>query len=355
MIFISRSIVVLSLLISLSHADTNTSMVEESNYIDDTHKNISESVIEWADIVDTKLSDWLEDEEQNATQVENVSELPSETLEQQINYVDSFFQTGKYLDETDNTYILLRTEGFFQSKESEDYGLKLRAQMPFRKSRKNLKIFIEDVTADNARNVLQDKDESPSLGLNYYRPERYGINSKYSLGFSGIDPYVRARYNKIFLTHDWSIDVAQTFQYSTDDKFEEETNLYFDRELEDMRFLRLQLYRATHQEIDGMDYALSVQYYCCRKKNTGLRLSQTFFGNTKYHYNPYKSTDPYELETYGGIHNYETTLTWRRNVFRKWFYYEVRPSVSFQKQYDWDPNYSIRIFFDFYFGKFDQI
>jgi len=356
-IFISRNVIVISLLFSLSYADHNTSSTYESNFIDDTHHELSHTVMEWSDIVDTKLSTWLEDDEANATQqVESASELPKETLEEEVNYVDSFFQTGKYLDETDNTYILLRTESFFQSKESADFGLKLRAQMPFRKSKKNLRIFIEDVTSDNARNVLQDKDEAPSLGLNYYRPETYGINSKYSIGFSGIDPYVRARYNKTFKTENWYIDIAQSFQYSTDDKFEEDTNLYFDRQFENMSLLRLQLYRATHQEIDGMDYGMSIQYYFSQKKdNTGLRLSQTFFGNTEYPYVVNDNVDPPLTKTYGGVHTYTSTLTWRRNVWRKWFYYEVRPAVSFQKMYDWDPNYSIRIFLDFYFGKFDKI
>lgn len=357
MTFISRSIGLFSFTLSLSCAGSTIPTVEDPNYIDDTHKNISETVVEWADIVDHKVSSWVDNGEDNETDsVDSASELPKETLEEEINYVDSFFQTGKYLDETDNTYILLRTDSYFQSKESADFGVKLRAQMPFRKSKRNLKIFIEDVTADNARNVLLDKEEAPSLGINYYRPETYGINSKYSLGLSGIDPYVRVRYNKFFKPDNWYIDIAQTFQYSTDDKFEEDTNLYFDRQFEDMSLLRLQFYRATHQEIDGMDYGMSIQYYFSQKRdNTGLRLSQTFFGNTKYPYMVDDSIDPPLTKTYGGINNYTSTLTWRRNIWRKWFYYEVRPAVSFQKLYDWDPNYTIRIFFDFYFGKFDKI
>ena len=320
------------------------------------HHTISHAIIDWEDIVDTKLGSWLEDDEKNATQqVDKVTDLPHETLEQEVNYVDSFFQTGKYLDETDNTYIILRTDSFFQSKEDADFGLKLRAQLPFKRSRKNLKIFIEDVTTDNANNILQDKDESPSIGINYYRPETYGINSKYSLGFSGIDPYVRARYNKVFEPNDWFIDVAQSFQYSIDDKFEEDTNIYFDRQLKDMSLLRFVLHRATHQEVEGMDYGMSIQYYFSQKQNTGLRLSQSFFGNTKYSYTVDDGTEALQTKTYGGINNYTTTLTWRRNVWKKWFYYEVRPAVSFQKQYEWDPNYTIRVIFDFYFGKFDKI
>lgn len=331
-------------------------MQKEHNYIDDMHKSISETVLEWSEYLDIKVNDWLEDDKKDETKiVEKASQLPADTLEERTNYVDSFFQTGKYLDETDNTYIRLRTEADFQSKESADYGLRLSAQLPFKRSRKNLKIFIEDVTADNARNFFQDEDQSPSLGLNYYRPENFGINSKYSVGFQGIDPFVRARYNKVFEPDDWLIDLIQAFQYSTDDKFEEETNIFFDREFQDMGLFRVHLHRSTHQEVDGMDYAMSLEYYCCKKKNTGLRFSQTFIGNTEYHYIDDNGIGPDQIKTYGGINNYISAVTWRRNVWRKWFYYELRPAVSFQKQYDWDPNYSIRVIFDFYFGKFDKI
>ena len=166
MVYISRSVFVLSLILSFSYADHNTSSDYESSYIDDLHHSLSHTVMDWADISDNTLSGWLEDDEKNTTQqVDKVTDLPEETLQEEVNYVDSFFQTGKYLDETDNTYILLRTDSFFQSKESADFALKLRAQMPFRKSRRNLKIFIEDVSTDNANNILQDKENSPSRAV----------------------------------------------------------------------------------------------------------------------------------------------------------------------------------------------
>jgi hypothetical protein len=326
---------------------------DESNLIDDTHEAISETVMVWSENLDKTISGWLEDKKKDPEEmVDRVSKLPAKTLEDQVNYVDTFFQTGKYLDETNNTYIRLRTQGYFQSKESADYGLRLSAQLPFKRSRKNLTIFIEDVTTDNADNILQDDSEAPSLGISYFRPEKYGINSKYSLGLQGIDPYVRARYNRFFNPNDWLIDLSQAFQYSVDDNFEEETNIYFDRQFEDLTLFRVHLHRSTHQEIDGMDYAMSLEYYCCRKKNTGLRFSQTFIGNTEYPYLVDNGIDAPYRKTFSGINNYVTTVTWRRNVWKNWFFYEVRPAVSFHKQYDYDPNYTIRVFFDFYFGKF---
>jgi hypothetical protein len=100
-----------------------------------------------------------------------------------------------------------------------------------------------------------------------------------------------------------------------------------------------------------MDYALSAQYFRSTKKDTGFGFSQSFYGNTEYEYTTEKGVPSPKIKKYGGIHDYVTTVTWRANIWRKWFYYEVQPSVSFHKQYDYEPNYRIRFFLDFYFGK----
>ena len=100
-----------------------------------------------------------------------------------------------------------------------------------------------------------------------------------------------------------------------------------------------------------MNYALSAQYFRSTKKDTGFGFGQTFFGNTEYEYTTEEGVPNPKTKKYGGIHDYVTSFTWRANIWRKWFYYEVRPSVSFHKQYDYEPNYRVRFFLDFYFGQ----
>lgn len=423
---IFRGIAIFSLLLSLCNADSNSTMQNESSYIDKIHRIISETVIEWSDAIDTTLSNWVEKNETNTTTVatnvpmytlennetntttvaanvtvntlennetntttvaanvpmntlENkvtntttvttnvpvntlknnetnttivAANVPENTLEDRVKSADSFFQSNKYLDETDNTYIRVRVGSYFQSKESSDFDLTLRAQMPFRKSKKNLKIFVENITLDNAEDILKDDREAPDIGIHYFKPEKR-IKSRYSIGLGGIDPFVKARYNMPIRTNRWLIDLVQSFKYSTDDKFEEETNIYFDKEVGKKSLFRIQLHRKTQENIVGMDYALSLQYYRSLKKDTGFGFGQLFFANTKYQYTVDSGAEPPQTKNYAGIHNYVTSLSWRENIWRKWFYYEVRPSVSFHKQYDYEPNYRIRLFFDFYFGKFN--
>jgi len=352
---IVKSIVVLSLLLSLCNADTNVTTQKESSYIDETHTTISRKVLDWSRTIDTTLSSWLGNAETNTTTVgSNVSDNASVN---QVKSIDSFFQNDKYLDETDNTFVRVRLDSYFQSKESSDFNLRVSAQLPFNKCKQNFKIFIEDITLDNAKNILKDDLEEDRLvsdiGVHYFAPERYGIESRYSLGFSGIAPFVRARYNMSIKTDEWQIDPVQLFKYSTKDEFEEETNIYFDKQFKELSLFRIQLHRKTQAEINGMDYGLALQYYWSPKKDTGLRLSQSFWGNTEYKYIVDKNAKFPKTKSYSGINNYVTSFSWRENIWRKWFYYEVRPGVNFHKQYDYEPNYTIRLFVDFYFGQYN--
>ena len=351
---IFKSIIVLSLFLSFCNAENNVTTQNESNYIDETHATLSKQVLEWSDEIDATICDWVGDDETNTTTVEaNVSDT---ILEDKVRTVDSFFQNNKYLDETDDAYIRVRVDSFFQSKASNDLNFRVRVQLPLSESKKRLKVFVDALTLDNAQNILKDDKEenslAPDIGINYFAPERYGIESKYSLGFSGLNPFVKARYNIPFTFNEWLIDPIQLFKYSTDDEFEEETNIYFDKQVEESSLFRIQLHRKTQTKIDGMDYGLSFQYYWSPKKDTGLRLSQSFLGNTKHPYILDKDIEPQQTKTYGGISNYITSFSWRENIWRKWFYYQVQPSVNFDKQYDYEPNYSIRLFVDFYFGQY---
>ncbi|WP_408997838.1 hypothetical protein, partial [Sulfurovum sp.] len=73
-------------------------------------------------------------------------------------------------------------------------------------------------------------------------------------------------------TNNWLIDTVQLFEYSTDDKFEEETNIYFDKAFEDLSLFRVQLHRKTQEVMEGMDYALALQYYWSFKEKTAVRV-----------------------------------------------------------------------------------
>jgi len=335
-----------------AYSDTPPAMESKPDVIDEKYDAISNTVIEWSDTIDKNLNKWISD----SNFIEPKHEPGSDTEELQ-NDIDSFFQNQKYFEESSDAYVLIRFSSFFASKGDEKYKLKARAQIPLSRTRKKFKLFIEDLNKDNAKDILtkdnEEQETAPRIGIHYFPADKYDISSKYSLGLRGIYPYVRARYSKEFIAGDWSIEPVQSFKYSTKDKFEEKTDVYFDKQLNDKSLFRIQLNRKTETDTDGMDYFLGLSYYQLLKDDIGLSFSQIFWGNTKYTYTLDKNTRPYtQSKPYSGISNYVTSMSWRQNIWKKWFFFEVRPSVNFHRQNDYKANYSLNIDFEFYFGKY---
>jgi len=323
------------------------SLNKMENNIDEVHENISNKVLEWSKIIDDTLCDYLDDN--NATDT-----LQAQTCNTEPESIDAFFQTNKYLEETENTYVRVRIGEYFQSRESHDFKLKFSVQLPLSRTKKSFKLFMEDVEINDVKNALSndlnEDSSSANLGIHYFAPVINGLQSRYSLGFSGIHPYVRARYNALVETKNWQIDTVQLFEYATDNNFEEETNIYFDSYYNDLSFFRMQLHRKTETDIDGMNYGFIFQYYNTINKKIGLRSTMAFLGNTKYQYSKDDSINEPNDNTFGGINNYIASISWRENIWRKWFYYEIRPTVNFHRKHDYKANYSVLFMLDFYFG-----
>jgi len=338
-----KSIYFTALCFSLSQAEQTKILIEEPSYYDIVHADVSKKVIDWSNIADTTISQWLGNDESN------LSCVSTKIVKPKSKSIDAFFQNNKYFNETEDTFIRLRMDSDFQTKESNSFNLRLSAQLPFSKCKQQLKLFVEDVPLNSDKQIETKSDDTDiNLGIRYFAKIKSGIESRYSLGTRGVNPYVSARYRLPFTTDKWLIDTTQLFQYSIKDNFKEESNIYFDREFQDKTLFRFNIQRGTKSSVDGMDYGFTFQYYSNPKQNVGLRLSQSFLGNTKY-----KNPQNIHLsKTYTGINNYITSLSYRANIWRKWFYYEIRPAVNFHKKYDYEANYSVRLFFDFYFGEY---
>ncbi|WP_353661316.1 hypothetical protein [Hydrogenimonas sp. SS33] len=316
--------------------------------VDRYHKTISQTVVEWSEAIDRWLSGWLGGEA-NESKKENETGLEEERKE-----TDTFFQTRKYLSETPDAYIRMRGDFAIHSLESDESDVKFRAHLPLSHTQKRFRLFLEDINEENVDNLVKksgtaDNEASPKFGLNYFAPEAYGIDSKYTLGFSSLHPYIRARYNMVFEPDGWAIEPVQTFQYSEKDDFSESTALYFDTRPYDASLFRIELHRGTRAHEKGMAYGAALGYYWALESRSGMRLVQSFAGHTDYEYTPDGS---YESRKFSGIYGYTTAFGYRRSVWRKWVYVEGTPAVSFRKRHDFRPDYSFSLVLDIFFGNY---
>lgn len=316
-------------------ADLTTQTFEQQ--LDEKQNMISKNIVELFDTIDEKVAYWI-----------GSSEVDTTTQNYTKSSIDEFFKGEKYLKENNKSYLQLRLKSLLQSQGTSSISPRIKAQIPLQRTQKNFQIFFSEVKQDTIDETISEIDNkrSPQVGINYFAPMKNDIKSKYSVGLRGLSTYVSARYSKEFEFKEWIIEPAQEFEYSTKYDFSEETNIYFDRALDERSLFRTTLHRKTQAHIDGFDYALSLSYYLTPSQKKGFGVSQQFWGNSKY------DCDKHPSE-FKGISNYATQFSWRQNIFRKWITYEVQPIVSFHREYDYEANYMLRFYLDFYFGNID--
>lgn len=307
------------------------------SFIDEQHKFLSDSVRSFGESLDEGASYLFDNSDTNSTELDTSVE------------VDSFFQNKKYTDETRKAYVRLRVNTLISSKSSWDNSVNINAQIPLSVVKK-FNLFINDAKDDYIDKISSDKAENDSLavGINYFTSKTHDIQSKYSLGVRSTSLFAKARYNMVYKLLSWKLEPTQEFQYSTQNRFTEETNLYFDKSIDDLSLFRINLYRGTQEKNPGMDYGANISYYHLDSETKGYSLTQAFRGNTKY---TYKQDDILVAqESYPGIYEYATIFNWRQSIYREWIIYEIQPIISFHKMYDYQANYILQLNLEFYFG-----
>ncbi|WP_456450294.1 hypothetical protein [Hydrogenimonas sp.] len=325
----------------------------DATLVDRLHGYLSDTVVDLSESLDTTLAGALGEKENE--------EAKKRAMQKERERSDAFFQTRRYLNETARTYVRLRASASLQSLGDDATHFNVRAHLPLNRVRRRLRLFVEDVNEENADNLVKRTDEtgttdtgrpvdtSPKFGLNYFAPRAFGIRSKYSLGLSGLHPYVRARYSYFHQAGRWMIEPVQTLQYSEKYDFSEHTSLYFDTEPAPDTLFRIQFDRGTQAHEKGMYYGAGVGYYWTLSRHTGMRLVQTFRGDTGYEYTPEGEN---ETRRFKGIYSYTTAFGYRRSFWRPWLFVEVIPAVNFSRTRDYDPNYTVTVLVDMFIGNY---
>ncbi|MBW6487745.1 hypothetical protein [Sulfurimonas sp.] len=329
--------------------DDNISERTFAEYIDENQKNFSKTVTNLFDTLDSGISGWIDDDDDENITCDDIANKLNEDFFQDQGSIDAFFKSDKFIDDTEASFLRIRLGSEFQSKEPAEFKYKIRAQIPLSRTKKSFQIFVGDVEKNyfDTTTSTEVKEKKTEVGINFFAPVYKDIKSKYSIGISSFTPYAKARYSKDFSAIGWLIQPSQQFKYSIKSEWSEETNIYFDKRLETNSIFRTTLHRKTQSHIDGFDYSAALSYYLTLSKKKGFSISQQFWGNSKY-------VCEIAPEPYSGISNYATFASWRQNIFRKWITLEVQPGISFHRQYEYEANYAVNFYVDFYFGKLDK-
>lgn len=355
--------------------EDNTSSAPEYSYVDEYHGYLDGKVHEWgvsiddmvlgiydafaqmssSDVSDYNISTVSMDANSSVEKEpakkkllkknnQSVSEPPKQKDEfvPESKEVDEFFLTRKLLEERDKSYVRVSLVRRYNSLEKEETQLSVRARLGLGRSKKRLRLFIEEFDDESAKNIgASGEENSPSIGVDLFSKERFKIKPKYSIGFRGVDPFVRARYSYEKSFERWRLEPVQTFTYSVEDEFSETTELYLDTPTSDFTLLRFVIDRGTQSHVKGTRYDGFVQWFWKPRKNQGFSTSLGFNGSTKYQN---------AAEEENRVFNYLLSFTWRENIFKPWLFYEIGPGVNYHEIHDYRPNYNIYFKIDLFFG-----
>lgn len=261
---------------------------------------------------------------------------------------DDFFKNETYLDITNRSYIKVHGGYEYNKRGDSDFLKSVSARIRLPKTQKKLQLFFGgESDEDNEQFTLGHRDKG--IGLKYYLNSlSQGLFANAAIGMSGIsNPYLKTHVQYPMYFQKWLFRPMQTVRYSRRDSFDEWTDFYVDRKISDSRMVRLLLQRSTNSEIKGMDYMSQISYLSAYGEDTSYSYYAGMNGRTKDLSNTsYKSG----LHPQEGIYSYTVGATWRKRLWKDYFFYQIDPILSFHEEYNYKPNYIFRVSIDIYFG-----
>ncbi len=302
----------------------------------------------WMDSNSSEL-EFYEDEKGGNTLSDRLKEKGDE-LETQESF-DAFFLTRRELEERDESYVRIRISELVNSLDSEKTKIAIRAKLKLDRSKKKVKLIIEDLNDNSVQNIGRSDDSgSPAIGVERSSGKVFGIKPRYSIGFRGFDPFARARfYYEADIGKGWKFHPVQTFLYTVDEEFSELTELYLDKPTSENTLFRILLDRGTEDRVKGMRYDAYIQWFYYPREHAGLSL--TLGANAHTHYeHEIAGTDPVAFHEANRVYNYLFAIRWRENIWKKWFFYDISPGVNYDKRFEYRANYNLTFRIEFFFG-----
>ena len=331
-----KKLVGLFLMSSIAVMADQNSGVEQKSWMDETHQYISKKVYTFSHHLDEKLAGYACKFDSDCVSLDDESTQQEEGQTAANDWFSSFFRDEIFDEVYTKSYVIVRGTVDYDDRTS-DFGFssKIRASLALPKTEDRLHFYIED-GGDNLDTRNYGTQTQNDVGLRYFLANKHFIKSSFSLGLhSWDDPYVRANFWLPYQIGHWRNRISQKFQYSVDDKFEDETRLYFDRILEEDAFLRFDVGRWSKEEIDGMQYFGGISYNKTTSFNKGYKLGISAIGQTK------PDNEITQYAAYG---------VYKENIYRKWLFYEIEPRVEWDRAYDFEPNYKLLVSLEVFFG-----
>jgi hypothetical protein len=258
--------------------------------------------------------------------------------------VDDLF--GSWYENDARMFVRAIVEENLYQYEENTTKFKLRVNVALPKLEKKARLIISsnERTRTNQEeiNTTDTNTNSLSLALRWIVTDYLGMKSDLDTGVRGgtpIDLYVRYRLNKDMpLTSTFNTRLEQSFRYGTAEGYESITQLSAEYKYTSNSLIR-QTNIYDHQE--GSDVLVrswthSISQFTQITDQSFINFGVSLQGKKAENWHPV---------SYGPFFSYRNAL------YKNWIYYEVEPSLQWQKARDWNDSFSLTGRIEFQFGK----
>ena len=278
---------------------------------------------------------------------DELHETWSERILDTANRIDSWFGDDRIDDEAQQTRVRAYGDLEFNDEDGTDLRIRVKARLVLPNTKKRLRLELNGTDDENAWSE-EDRDTEEarenrerSLGLNFNTNRTARSNTDLGAGIryrdSELAVYAKGRHRVYFNAEPWLPRLTNEVRSYSDTGWQYQGTLDFDRELSDIWFFRSRSELRWYEDkgVEEEDQICN-DGYCM---NQFFSLYQDFPDRESaiaYDWNNYFVTEPNTR-----LEELQLGIRYRRQTRWDWLHYEIRPSVRFLADTDYDDQYSI--------------
>ncbi len=266
----------------------------------------------------------------------------SESLNGAAQWVDSFFDDGRYISEDASTKLRLRQSLFLEYGDGVENQTRVSLSIRVPHTQKRLRLFVgsEDETGktpDTLFNRVETSEDTSAAGVQFFARATRTQNLSLTTGvkLDSQEVFAGPRYRQTVPLDDWLFRFTQRVRWYTRKGWEATTRFDFEHLFRPTLFFRQTVEGRWREEDEGYQY--EIRPSLVQQLHSGKAI--------EYQWNTLFQTRP--------NHSLESSvvlLRYRRNFLRPWLFYEINPQVAVRNDEDFDPKLGITFQVEVVFG-----
>ncbi len=280
---------------------------------------------------------------QKMTTVDKTQYMVSENIDGFAQWIDSFFDDGRIIEEDASTRLRVSQGIFFEKGEQARLKARINIKFDVPRFKHKLKLFVsdedvnEEKTVATANKTFNEIDEDVQVGLQYFAKSSDKRNISLSTGIKleSLEVFAGPRYRRTFRLDGWQLRFTQRVRWYTSMGWESTTRFDLEKLLSKNVLFRNIIKGRWREEDEGYRYEFNPTLVQALKGDKGL----------EYQWGNFFRTRP--------VHRFEESvlrIRYRQRFWRKWLFYELAPQVAFRNDDDFEPTPGINLLLEVVFG-----